>query len=424
MNNEMTSREAVALALAHRDGRVPIDFGGSPVSGLHVSVAAALQEYYGLGREPVRVIEPYQMLGEVTDALRGAMRIDTLGLESRNTLFGYPNTGPWREWRAPWGQLVLVPAQFQTRREPNGDVVIFPEGDTGAPPSGHMPASGYFFDTIVRQDPVNKEALNPDDNLEEFTAFSGEDTAYWKERAEQARVSRLGVIANMGGTGFGDIALVPAPFLKHPKGIRDISEWYVSLVTRTAYVHAIFERQCAAALDNLSRFHSIMGDSIDVLYVCGTDFGTQISQFCSPATFDEIYMPYYRQVNDWVHRRTRWKTMKHTCGAVDPLMPNLIRAGFDILNPVQCSAVGMEPRRLKETYGRDIVFWGGGVDTQKTLPFGTPEQVRAEVLERCRVFSPGGGFVFNAIHNIQARTPVANVVAMLDAVTEFNNAGG
>jgi uroporphyrinogen-III decarboxylase len=157
-----------------------------------------------------------------------------------------------------------------------------------------------------------------------------------------------------------------------------------------------------------------------VVVVCGTDFGTQESSFCSPATFDKLWLPHYRRMNDWIHSHTQWKTFKHSCGAVESFIPHFIAAGFDILNPVQCSARGMEPERLKERHGERITFWGGGVNTQKTLPFGTPAEVRDEVLGRCEIFSPGGGFIFNTIHNIQARTPMANVVAMVDAVREFN----
>ncbi|HRG56073.1 MAG TPA: uroporphyrinogen decarboxylase family protein, partial [Lacunisphaera sp.] len=227
----------------------------------------------------------------------------------------------------------------------------------------------------------------------------------------------------IGGTGFGDIALVPAAFLKHPKGIRDVSEWYVSLIERPDYVREIFEFQCDIAVRNLATFAEIAGDTVDVLMICGTDFGTQNSQFCSPATFDRLYAPYYRRINDWIHRHTRWKTFKHSCGAVRPLIDRFIDVGFDILNPVQCSATGMEPAALKADFGGRVVFWGGGVDTQRTLPFGTPAEVRAEVTDRLRIFSPGGGFVFNTIHNIQARTPVANIVAMIEAIADFNRAG-
>jgi uroporphyrinogen-III decarboxylase len=154
--------------------------------------------------------------------------------------------------------------------------------------------------------------------------------------------------------------------------------------------------------------------------MCGTDFGTQNGSFCSPATFDELWMPYYRKMHDWIHAHTGWKTFKHSCGAVEGFMSHFIDAGIDIINPVQCSATGMDPQTLKDRYGDRLVFWGGGVDTQQVLPFGTPAEVRAQVLERCRIFSQNGGFVFNAIHNVQAQTPVENIAAMINAVKEFN----
>jgi uroporphyrinogen-III decarboxylase len=131
-------------------------------------------------------------------------------------------------------------------------------------------------------------------------------------------------------------------------------------------------------------------------------------------------MPYYRRVNDWIHKNTRWRTFKHSCGAVEKFIPSFIESGFDVLNPVQCSAAGMAPEVLKQKYGPDLVFWGGGVDTQQVLPFGTPQQVREQVLSRCQVFSQNGGYVFNTVHNIQAQTPVENIVAMVEAVREFN----
>ena len=158
--------------------------------------------------------------------------------------------------------------------------------------------------------------------------------------------------------------------------------------------------------------------SVDVVFLCGTDFGTQTSSFCSVATFHELYMPYYRRVNDWIHENTGWKTFKHSCGAVEKFITPLIESGFDVLNPVQCSATGMDPAALKANYGDKIVFWGGGVDTQHVLPFGTPDEVRAQVAERCRIFAPGGGFVFNTIHNVQAMTPIENIVAMLETVQQ------
>ncbi len=415
----MTSREKLRAALAHRPGPVAVDFGSTGVTGIHVSCVAALRRHFGLPEHPVKVWEPFQMLGEIEPDLVEALGSDVIGVSGRGTMFGFPLEG-WHEWRTPWGQIVQVPAGFRPREEAAGDVYLFPEGDTSAAASGHMPAGGYFFDAIVRQPPLEEDKLDPRDNCEEFKPLTPEDIAHWESEISRVRGSEFGVHASFGGTGFGDIALVPAAFLKQPRGIRDITEWYVSLVERPDYIHAVFDYQCEVALKNLETFARIAGDEVDVLFICGTDFGTQASQFCSGATFDELWAPYYRRVNDWAHRHTRWKTFKHSCGAVYPLIERFIDVGFDILNPVQCSAVGMAPERLKQEFGPRLVFWGGGVDTQRTLPFGTPEAVRAEVMERLRVFAPGGGFVFNTIHNIQARTPVANIVAMCDAIRDFN----
>jgi hypothetical protein len=418
----MTSRERVLAAIRHRQpDRIPIDFGSTSVTGIHVSCVAALRDHYGLERRPVKVHEPYQMLGLVEEDLKHAMGLDVNGVFRRKTMFGFP-AGNWKPWRTHQGLEVLVPGDFNTTTGENGDTLIYPEGDLSVAPSGRMPKDGYFFDSIIRQEPIDEDRLNPDDNLEEFNPLSAEDVASIAADVDAVAGSGRAVMAALGGTAFGDIALVPGPFLKHPKGIRDVSEWYMSTRSRRDYIHAIFSRQCEIALANLERIHAAIGGKVDIVFVCGTDFGTQTSTFCSVQTFRDLYFPYYKQVNDWIHAHTPWKTFKHSCGSVVRFIPSFIEAGFDILNPVQCSAAGMEAERLKSEYGDRIVFWGGGVDTQKALPFGTPAEVRAQVLERCEVFSRGGGFVFNTIHNIQARTPVRNIVAMLDAVREFNGA--
>lgn len=420
----MTSRERVRTTLAHREpDQVPVDFGGTTVTGMHALVVERLRAHYGLERRPVTVPVPYNMLGLVEDDLAKAMGLDLIGVLSRNTNYGYPNEN-WKEFRTPWGQVVLVSGHFQYTTDTNGDLLTYPQGDVTAPPSGRMPSSSFFFDTIIRQDEIVEEALNPEDNLQEFGPLSDLDVAHFTERVTAAAATDRAVIVAIGGTGFGDISAVPAPGLPHPKGIRDITEWYVSLATRQEYVEAVFTRQCEIALGRLAQLHAAVGNAIDIIYLCGTDFGTQASRFCSLETFDRLWAPHYRRLNDWVHKHTTWKTMKHTCGAVESLLSRLCDVGFDIFNPVQCSAAGMEPRTLKQRYGDRLVFYGGGVNTQQTLPFGTPAEVRAEVLERCEIFAKGGGYIFNAIHCVQANTPVQNVVAMLDAVTEFNGVEG
>jgi hypothetical protein len=414
----VNSKEKINSALNHKSGPVPIDFGGFPTTGIHTTIIEELREHYGLEKRPVRVMEPFQMLGEIEDDLRAAMGIDTKPLWSPWTMFGFKNEN-YRPWKAPWGQELLVPEKFVVT-EDNGGLSLYAGGDDSYPPSAFMPGSGYFFDSTIRQKPIVEEELNPEDNLEEFGPVSSEDLAWYRQAAGQLKGDQSFITGNLGGTAIGDIACVPGPGLKDPKGIRDVTEWYMATAMRQDYIHQVFDKQIGIAIENLKALHGVIGDAIGAAYICGNDFGTQNAPFCSVETFKSLYTPYYKRVNSWIHENTNWKTFKHSCGAVGPLIPEMIDAGFDILNPVQWTAAGMDMKHLKAEYGKDLVFWGGGVDTQKTLPFGTPEEVRAEVLMTCENFSKDGGFVFNSIHNIQAKTPIKNMVAMIEAVKEFN----
>ena len=416
----MTSKERVLAALSHKEpDRVPVDFGSTAVTGLHVKIVGLLRSHFGLAPGPVKVHEPYQMLGLVEEDLKQALGVDFDGVFPPETMFGFRNED-WKPWRLDDGTEVLVSAHFQTMRDANGDTLIYPKGDRTVLPSGRLPKDGFFFDTIVRQPPIEEDKLDPADNTEEFGPISDRDLRYFDDMTRIAAASGRAVMATFGGLAYGDIALVPAPFLAHPRGIRDIEEWYVSTLTRPAYVHAVFERQTEAALSNLEKVAARVRDRVQAVFVCGTDFGTQQSTFCSVGTFRSLYMPYYKKINAWIHAHTPWKTFKHSCGAVASLIPSFIESGFDILNPVQVSAAGMEAEKLKARFGRDIVFWGGGVDTQKTLMFGTPEEVRDQVRRRIEVFGRDGGFVFNAVHNIQANVPAPNVIALFEALRAFN----
>jgi hypothetical protein len=315
---------------------------------------------------------------------------------------------------------VLVPGGFNTEPEPSGDLLLYPESDKSVPPSGRMPQGGWYFDSIIRQPPLDDAGLDVEDNLEEFGPISDAELEHFGKEAERLYTETdKAILANFGGTGFGDIALVPAPWLKHPKGVRDVEEWYVSTITRRDYVYRIFERQCQIALANLERIYRAVGDRVTAVFITGTDFGMQTGPFISPRTYRELYQPFHKRVNDWVHAHTFWKSFIHSCGSVMALIPDFIEAGFDILNPVQCSAAHMEPTELKRKFGDRVTFWGGGVDTQHTLPFGTPEEVRKEVRERIEIFGPGGGFVFNTIHNVQPQTPVENLLAMFETLREY-----
>jgi hypothetical protein len=418
----MNSRERVEASLNHRDpDRVPLDLGGSPVTGMAVSSVYLLRQALGLDAPgtPIKVIEPFQMLGEIGPDLIEALGVDVMPIGKPTTMFGFRNEG-WKPWTLPDDTPVLVPGGFNTEPTPGGDLLLYPEGDRSVAPSGRMPAGGYYFDAINRQPPIDETTLSYEDNTEEFIEVSSGDLAYLAREADRLFTQTdKAILANFGDTSFGDIALVPAMWLKHPKGIRDVAEWYMSTVTHKEYVYRVFERQCQVGLSNLERIHEVIGNRVSVLFVTGTDFGQQTGTFIAPKTYRDLYQPFHREINAWVHRNTDWKTMIHSCGSVVALIPDFIDSGFDILNPVQTSAVGMDARALKERFGEAITFWGGGIDTQRTLPFGTPQEVRAEVQERIRIFASGGGFVFNTIHNVQARVPRENLLALYEAVQTY-----
>jgi hypothetical protein len=414
MNSD--SRQNFLKTINHKQpDKVVVDFGSTGVTGIHVLIVEKLRDYYGLEKKPVRVVEPYQMLGEIDSELIKAMDIDVIGLFSAKNMFGIPNEN-WKVHKTLWGQEVLFPGSFNYTYNSNGDILMYPEGDTSVPPSGMMPKTGFFFDALDRQKPIDDSTLKVEDNLEEFSHITEPELAYWKDKVNGLKDNSKAVVASLGGTALGDIALVPAINLKDPKGIRGVEEWYISTLIREDFIKEIYDRQTDIAIQNLSLLSEVIGNKIDVVFTCGTDFGTQNSTFCSTETYDRVWLPYYKKVNDWIHQNTTWKTFKHSCGAVELLMSHFIESGFDIINPVQINASGMDPRKLKEKYGDKLVFWGGGVDTQGAFAFGTPAQVREQVKSQCDIFNNNGGFVFNTVHNIQANVPFENVVAMLEAL--------
>jgi len=387
---------------------------------MHVSSVYLLRQALGLDEPgtPVKVIEPYQMLGEVKSDLIEALEIDIVSIDPLKTLFGFNNEG-WKPWTTFDGTPVLVPEAFNTEPEPNGDILQYPEGDKSTPASGRMPKGGWYFDSIIRQPPLDEDNLNIEDNLEEFGPISEEELAHFERKAKQLyQETDKAIMATFGGTSFGDIALVPVPWMKHPKGIRDVTEWYISTSVRRDYVYQIFEYQCNIALENLAKIYEVVGNCVTAVWVTGTDFGAQNGPLISPQSYRELFKPFHIRVNSWIHKNTRWKTFIHSCGSNRAFFPDMIDAGFDILNPVQTSTAHMDPVGLKRDFGMKTTFWGGGVDTQRVLPFGTPDEIRQDISDRFRIFAPEGGFVFATIHNVQPGVPIENLLALYETVNE------
>jgi hypothetical protein len=416
----MTSRERVRTALRHEQpDRVPLDLGSTLVTGIQAGAYARLKKALGISGGVTRVYDPFQMLAEVEEPVKRALGVDTFGIQLPTTIFGYRNEG-WKTFTMFDGTEVEISGHFEYDVLANGDIVQYPRGDRSAPPSGRMPKGGYYFDAIVRQEPIDESKLdarewaeqNSSPYTEEELRFLEETSRLWYEN------SQYSLVGNFWGAGFGDIALVPGPGIAHPRGIRDPEEWYVSTVARKPYVMDIFHHQLEIQMKNLLSYRQAVGDRIDVVVMSGTDFGSQAGPFIAPAAYREMFKPLHAQMNGWVHANTPWKTFFHTCGSIVEYMQDFKEAGVDILNPVQISAAGMEPGALKRKWGEDFVFWGGAIDSQHTLAFGSPEDVRAEAERNIRVFGRGGGFVFNNVHNIQATVPTENIVALFGTLKE------
>jgi hypothetical protein len=414
----MTSRERVRAALNHKQpDRVPLDLGTTPVTGIQVSTYAKLRQALGLPAKPPKVEEPYQMLAEVEPEVADLLNLDTVGLSMPTTIFGFPNVN-WKPFTLFDGTDVLVSEYFRTKLDTNGDLLLYPAGDTSVPPSGRMPKGGNFFDAIPRQEPGAEEHLDPREFAEQqISPYTDEQLAYLQKRADELyRTTDKAIVGCWWQGGIGDIALVPGLGVPRPKGIRDPQRWYEVLLEKPEYSREIFQIHIDIAMKNLELYRQAVGDKIDVLVVSGTDFGSQRGPFFAPKMYRECFKPHHKRINDWVHKHTKWKTFYHSCGSIAAILDDMVEAGVDIINPVQCSAFGMDSAELKSKYGDKLTFWGGGIDTQRVLPFGTAEEVREQVEERIRIFGHGGGFVFNTIHNIQASTPIENLMTMFNTI--------
>lgn len=421
----MNSRERVKLTLEHKQpDRVPIDMGSTPNSGIAASALARLRKALKLTEKPIKVTEPFTMFGMVEEDVMQALGVDIIGLWGPRTKFGYTNDN-WKPWVLNDGTPVLVGGGFTITVDANGDTFVYPGGDTNALPSGKLPKGGFYFDLLSRQDPVDEDNLNGrEDFKDQYKLYSEEDLMYYEKTASNLyKNTEYSIVSNFGGGSFGNLGDIPGAHMKKTPGIRQLDEWYMAHLLHPDYIKDVFELQCEVALKNLEMYKQAVGDRIQMILVSGTDFGTQRGEFISPDLFRELYKPFYKKIDDWIHENTSWKTVFHCCGSIVRILDDFVEMGVDVLNPVQCSAEGMDASFLKKKYGDKLVFWGGAVDTQKTLPYGTPEEVRKETLERLNIFSKDGGYIFNPIHNIQAPTPVENMISFFDTVREFNGNG-
>ena len=404
----MTSRERVLAALEHREpDRVPVDIGGTVMSGIMAQALDRYLHHSGWDGKRVKVCELFQMLGEVELDLVEQWNLDVLPIEPPAMFFKIRREN-YKPWTLFDGTEVLVPGQFDVEIAPSGDWMLHTGGDPQAPVEGRMPKDGYYFDILdwtkldSDWEPPSLEQVRADATYptEDDMRFMSDRAAHLRKHTDKALI--------LTGMGYWGLPLVGS-----------IPESLMLLGSDRSYVGDLLALRTEWALGNLQTVWNAIGDRVDVVVIDGADYGTQRAEIFSPDVFAKYFTPLYSRQIAWIHENTSWKVWQHSCGSIAKLIPQMVSYGLDALNLVQTSAHGMDAATLKETHGDRLTFWGGGVDTQHTLPFGTPQKVCSEVRERIRIFGPGGGFVFNTIHNVQPQTPVENLLAMFETVRQY-----
>jgi uroporphyrinogen decarboxylase len=383
----MTSRDRVRAALAHREpDRVPFDLGGSRVTGIHVRAYARLRGALGLPAGESRVGDITQQLAEVEPDVLDALGCDVRGVSPRGA------STYRRELREDGEHRTFVDEWGVGRRMPLAGGLYY---DAFAPPLG-----GDIDEAAVDADPV-PDAADP----ARFAGMAEEARRYARD---ERRAVHAGSIC--GGLTEGLFKL------------RGFEDGYMDLASNPALARRIMDRILEVKLAYWERLLPQLDGVVDVVGEAD-DLGGQDRTLFSPATYRALVKPLHRALFGYLHAHTDAKVLFHTCGAVRDLIPDLIEIGVDAINPVQVSAAGMDTAELKREFGRELVFWGGGVDTQRVLGAGTPDEVRAEVWRRVRDLAPGGGFVFAAVHNIQPNVPPENILAMREALREVQGVG-
>ncbi len=406
-----TSRERVLASLHHREpGRIPIDLSGHRSSGIAAIAYPKLRAALGLPQRTVDVYDPVQQLAIVHDDVLDRLGIDTIELGRAFCL----DDRWWSPWTLPDGTPCRMPVWAQPEESPSGWLLRSPTGRIMA----RMPGSSVHFDQVYwpfldsEEDLSRIEALFPEHMWTAVASPPGPSISSTQDLAAGARRLRA-------GTKRAILALFGGNLLEMGQFYYRMDNFLMMLAAEPARAHRFLDALLEIHLRNLEKFLAAVGDSIDIICF-GDDLGAQNSPQISPRMYREFFKP--RHAAMWARARqlAPVKVMLHCCGAVRPLLPDLIDAGLDAINPVQISCRGMQAEELKREFGRDLAFWGGGCDTQSILPRATPAQLRQHVLHQCRVLAPGGGFVFQQVHNIMANVPVENILAMYGAVHEFD----
>jgi uroporphyrinogen decarboxylase len=340
------------------------------------------------------------MLAEVEQTVADRFGADCVGLYRPAVAFNLPNEA-WKPYQFTDGLSVTVPGGFAPENDGEDGLLLKRNGKAIA----SMPSGSWYFDRLEK----NPGATHPDLKGWRAPRLDGEVLEHYHASAQTLfENTDKAIVAPMG----------PPYELFYGLGQGGFEDWMITFASESTYVSELYEELVHAWLENLGAFHGAVGDRVQVVQICD-DFGTQNAPFLSVRMFRERLLPAYKRGLDWIHRHTAWKVLLHSDGAIAPLIPSIIEMGVDALNPIQTSAAGMDPVKLKQDFGDRLCFWGGSCDGQSTLTIGSPAGVVEETTRNLQALAPGGGYVCASIHNIQANVPSENIIALFDTALSF-----
>ncbi len=411
----MTGRERILAAINHKEpDKIPVDCGSMRSSGISGMSYNKLKEYLNIKDGNTKIYDVMQQLSIPEDWYLDRFGIDAIDL---SRIFS-DTPEDWREWELPDNTKALLPTWLNITEENNQWVCRDDDGEMLA----HMPEGVAYFsqnywplagvektdfsdlDVYMRKnawayltDPLWKESQRPD-----FFPLLKEKARELNQKTDRAVVM-----------GFGGNLFENGQFLYRT------DEFLVNLLIDTENMEKMLDRLLEMHLETLEKVLDSISDSVDII-MFGDDLGTQSAPMIDPQLYKKMFYPRHKKMFQMVKDRTDLKVFLHSCGSIQAFLPDLIDAGLDIINPVQTTADGMDPYELKKEFGKDLVFWGGGVDTQHLLPTGTPEEIRKDVRKNAEILMKDGGFVFSQIHNIVTGVPPENIIAMYDEVNGIN----
>ena len=411
----MNSRERVLAAIDHREpDRVPLDLGSTTSSGISAIAYHNLKNCLGLSPAPTRVYDIVQQVAQPDDALLDRFRVDAIDI---GRAFDTEDAG-WRAVTLPQGIPVQFPAWFRPQAGPEGEWnALAPDGTRIAV----MPIGATFFDQTC----FPYVDGYPDDFRDLPAAMSkvlwvGIPQSPWNHAGDEGfwEELRARALALRAASDRALMIVVGCSLFEWGTYLRRIDNFLSDLVLDAAGAERLLDALMVQHLALLEKVCAAVGDVADIVRL-SDDLGTDHGPFMSPRTYRSLIKPRQKVLTDYVRQHSTMRTFLHSCGSIYKILPDLIEAGFEIINPVQISARDMEPERLKREFGKDVTFWGGGCDTRAVLNRGTPAEVKDHVRRNVETFAPGGGFVFNTVHNILPDVPPENIVAMIEALDEY-----